>query len=54
MKSNVDARARAKIEKEKEKARRAEEERLESERRENDLEGWLDERRAARVVCIPI
>ena len=51
MKSNVDARARAKIEKEKEKARRAEEERLEDERRENDLEGWLDERRAARTVC---
>ena len=50
MKSNVDARARAKIEKEKEKARLAEEERLEDERRENDLEGWLDERRAARTV----
>ena len=52
MKSNVDARARAKIEKEKEKARKAQEEMLENERRENDLEGWLDERRAARSVCI--
>ena len=52
MKSNVDARARAKVEKEKEKARKAQEEMLENERRENDLEGWLDERRAARSVCI--
>lgn len=52
MKSNVDARARAKVEKEKEKARKAEEQRLEDERRENDLEGWLDERRAARTVRI--
>lgn len=50
MKSNVDARARAKAEKEKERARIAEEERLDNERRENDLEGWLEERRAARKV----
>ena len=48
MKSNYDARQRAKAEKEKEKARIAEEERLDAERRENDLEGWVDERRAAR------
>ena len=54
MKSNVDARARAKIEKEKEKARKAHEEMLENERRENDLEGWIDERRAARSVCIKL
>jgi actin-related protein 5 len=51
MKSNHDARARAKAEKEREKARLAEEERLDQERRENDLEGWLQERRAAREVC---
>ena len=50
MKSNVEARARAKMEKEQEKARVAEEERLERERRENDIEGWLEERRAARMV----
>lgn len=45
MKSNHEARARAKAEKEAEKARVAEEERLDNERRENDLEGWLDEKR---------
>ena len=50
MKSNVDARARAKVEKEKERARIEQEEKLENERRENDFEGWLDERRAARTV----
>lgn len=48
MKSNHDARARAKAEKEREKARVAEEERLDTERRENDTEGWLQERRIAR------
>jgi actin-related protein 5 len=48
MKSNYDARQRAKAEKEKEKARIAEEERRDTEKRENDLEGWVDERRAAR------
>jgi actin-related protein 5 len=52
MKSNHDARARAKAEKEKEKARVAEEQRLDEERRENDLEGWLQERRAARQVMV--
>jgi len=50
MKSNVDARARAKIEKEIEKARIVEEERLDNDRRDNDLEGWLEQRRAARTV----
>jgi actin-related protein 5 len=45
MKSNHEARARAKAEKEAEKARVVEEERLDNERRENDLEGWLDEKR---------
>ena len=54
MKSNVEARARAKAEKEREKARIAEEERLDEERRENDLEGWLEERRHARAVSFHI
>ncbi|KAL9615283.1 MAG: hypothetical protein Q9167_000254 [Letrouitia subvulpina] len=45
MKSSVEARARAKAEKEQEKARLVEEERRDNERRENDLEGWLEERR---------
>lgn len=54
MKSNVDARARAKVEKEREKARIVQKELLENERREDDLEGWLEERRAARAVCICI
>ncbi|KAH8587565.1 actin-like protein [Bisporella sp. PMI_857] len=48
MKSNHEARARAKAEKEKEAARIAEEQRLDDEKRENDLEGWLQERRNAR------
>ncbi|KAI1638523.1 putative chromatin remodeling complex subunit [Biscogniauxia mediterranea] len=48
LKSNHEARARAKAEKEAEKARIAEEERLDRERRENDLEGWLEEKRVAR------
>lgn len=50
MKANVDARARAKTEKEQEKARIAEEERIDTNRRENDIEGWLEERRGARLV----
>lgn len=50
MKANVDARARAKVEKEQQKARLVEEERADNERRENDIEGWLEERRAARMV----
>lgn len=45
MKSNNEARARAKAEKEKEKARLAEEQRLDDEKRDNDLEGWLQARR---------
>ncbi|OQE18757.1 hypothetical protein PENSTE_c017G07871 [Penicillium steckii] len=48
MKSNVDARARAKAEKEREKARREEEERLDREKRENDFDNWIAERRANR------
>lgn len=48
MKSNYDARQRAKAEKEAERARIAEEERLDRERRENDLDSWLDEKRQAR------
>lgn len=53
MKSNHEARARAKAEKEREKARLAEEEQLDNERREKDLEGWLEERRLARQVVKP-
>ncbi|CAK7227756.1 Actin-related protein 5 [Sporothrix curviconia] len=52
MKSNHDARARAKAEKEAEKARVAEEARLEEERRTNDLENWLEEKRAARLEAL--
>ena len=50
LKSGVEARARAKIEKEQEKARKAEEQRLDDERRLTDLEGWLEDRRIARAV----
>lgn len=52
LKSNHEARARAKAEKEAEKARVAEEARLDEERRTNDLEGWLDERRQARIETL--
>jgi actin-related protein 5 len=52
MKSNHEARARAKAEKEKERARIAEEERIDSERRDKDLEGWLQERRTARASML--
>lgn len=52
LKSNHDARARAKAEKEAEKARVADEERLDRERRENDLEGWLDDKRQARAETL--
>ncbi|KAL4890572.1 actin-like ATPase domain-containing protein [Aspergillus ambiguus] len=48
MKSNVEARQRAKAEKEREKARQEEEERLDREKRENDFENWVAERRASR------
>ncbi|KAH7375824.1 hypothetical protein B0T11DRAFT_271055 [Plectosphaerella cucumerina] len=49
MKASHEARARAKAEKEAEKARIEEEKRLDVERRENDLEGWLDQRRQRRA-----
>lgn len=52
MKSNYDARQRAKMEKERERARIAEEERLDNERREADLEGWVEERRIARQTLL--
>ncbi|KAK4134364.1 ARP5-like protein [Trichocladium antarcticum] len=50
MKSNHDARARAKAEKEAEKARVAEDVRLDEERRVNDLEGWLEDKRQSRLA----
>ena len=52
MKSNYEARLRAKAEKEREKARLAEEQRLDDERREADLEGWSEERRQARLAIV--
>lgn len=52
MKSGVEARARAKAEKEQERARVTEEERLDLERRENDLEGWLEDKRTARASLL--
>ena len=50
MKSGVEARARARQEKEAERARREEEQRLDDEKRENDLPAWLEEKRAERLV----
>nr|6FHS_J Chain J, Arp5 [Thermochaetoides thermophila DSM 1495]8AV6_J Chain J, DASH complex subunit DAD4 [Thermochaetoides thermophila]8OO7_J Chain J, Actin-related protein 5 [Thermochaetoides thermophila]8OOC_J Chain J, DASH complex subunit DAD4 [Thermochaetoides thermophila]8OOF_J Chain J, Actin-related protein 5 [Thermochaetoides thermophila]8OOK_J Chain J, Actin-related protein 5 [Thermochaetoides thermophila]8OOP_J Chain J, Actin-related protein 5 [Thermochaetoides thermophila]8OOR_J Chain J, len=50
LKSNWEARQRAKAEKEAEKARLAEEARLDEERRKNDLEGWLEEKRQLRLA----
>lgn len=52
MKSGVEARARAKVEKEQERARVAEEERLDLEKRENDLECWLGDKRTARATLL--
>lgn len=52
MKSNNEARARAKAEKEAEKARVAEIARLDEEKRINDLEGWLADRRAQRLSMV--
>lgn len=52
MKSNHDARARAKAEKDAEKARVEEVERLDNERRDTDLESWLDEKRQARLEAL--
>ncbi|KAK2737829.1 Nuclear actin-protein involved in chromatin remodeling [Myotisia sp. PD_48] len=48
MKSNVDARQRAKAEKEREKERKAKEEQLDVEKRENNFEVWVEERRQER------
>lgn len=53
MKSNVDARLRAKEEKEREKARIEAEERLDREARENDFENWIAKRRNNRQVSWP-
>ncbi|KAK3686850.1 Actin-related protein 5 [Vermiconidia calcicola] len=52
LKSNHDARARAKVEKEAEKARQAEIQRQDDERREADLDSWVEERRAARQAVV--
>lgn len=52
MKSNHEARARAKEEKAREKARLAEIQRLDDEKRENNLEAWLQERQTARAETI--
>jgi actin-related protein 5 len=52
LKSNHEARARAKAEKEAEKARQAEIQRQDDEYRERDFESWVEERRAARQVAI--
>ena len=52
LKSNHDARARAKAEKEREKAKKAEEQRLDDERREKDLNGWIEDRKAARSAIL--
>ncbi len=52
LKSNHEARARAKAEKEAEKARVAEEARADEERRTNDLEGWLEDKRQARIEVL--
>lgn len=49
MKSNHEARARAKAEKEAEKARIEAEEQADRERRDNNLDSWLEERRVARA-----
>src|SRR4051812_18305626 len=54
LKSNHDARARAKAEKEAEKARIAEDARLDEDRRTNDLEGWLEDKRQARLAKIAL
>ena len=48
MKSGLEARQRAKAEKERERARVAEEERLDNEKRENNFDDWIEERRSAR------
>ncbi|PSS00615.1 actin-like ATPase domain-containing protein [Coniella lustricola] len=52
LKSNHEARARAKAEKEAEAARIADIARRDEDKRTNDLEGWLDERRQARLETL--
>jgi actin-related protein 5 len=52
MKSNVEARQRAKAEKEREKARVEEEQRLDDEKREHNFEAWIGERRTARQALL--
>ena len=52
MKSGLEARQRAKAEKERERARLAEEERLDIEKRENQFDEWIAERRAHRDVLL--
>ncbi|PGH11956.1 hypothetical protein AJ80_06922 [Polytolypa hystricis UAMH7299] len=52
MKSNHEARQRAKAEKEREKARVEEEERLDREKRENNFDEWIEERRHARESVV--
>lgn len=52
LKSNHDARARAKAEKEAEKARQAEVQRRDDKHREDDHDGWVEERRAARQATL--
>lgn len=52
MKSNWEARQRAKAEKEAEKARIAEEERKDEELRTNDLDTWVADRRAQREALV--
>lgn len=52
MKSGLEARLRAKAEKEAEAARIAEEARLDEAKRIDDLEGWLEERRQARLETL--
>lgn len=52
LKSNHDARARAKAEKEAEKARQAAIQRLDDERRETDLESWIEEKREAHQTTL--
>jgi actin-related protein 5 len=49
-KAGYEARQRAKAEKEAEKLRIVEEQRLDDEKRENDPDGWIEERRANRQV----
>ena len=50
MKSGVEARARARAEKEAEKARIAEEQRLDDDKRDNNLPAWLEGKRTSRIV----